>query len=103
MVLNRAWPWSSRVVPVGALIGFSGALSSVGARVFSAQSFSDAAGWRPSKTSEIGLSATVLRRSAVHTFALQSHSNFVSRLLLVKKKDRQAAKSTTTPRVRERE
>jgi hypothetical protein len=38
-------------------MGFSGAFSRVGARVFSTQSFSDGAGWRPSKTSEIGLSA----------------------------------------------
>src|SRR6266496_2246907 len=59
IVLKRAWPCSSRLVPVGAPMGFSGALSSVGTKVLSAQSFSDCAGLRLSKTSEIGLSATV--------------------------------------------
>src|SRR6266850_7778225 len=58
IVLKRAWPCSSRLVPVAAPIGFSEALSSVGSRVFSAHSFSGAEGCRPSKTSEIGLSAT---------------------------------------------
>src|SRR5208283_1199864 len=69
MVLKRAWPWSSTLVPVGAPIGLSGAFSSVGASVFSAHSFSDAAGWRPSKTSLIGLSATVLDRLALGLFS----------------------------------
>src|SRR5882762_5082975 len=58
IVLKRAWPCSSMLVPVAAPMGFSGALSSVGSRVFSAHSFSGAEGCRPSKTSEIGLSAT---------------------------------------------
>src|ERR1035441_2300257 len=65
MVLKRAWPCSSRLVPVEAPIGFSAALSSVGARVFSAQFLSDAVRWRPSKTSEIGL----LRGSAFRLFS----------------------------------
>src|SRR5208282_3324424 len=69
MLLKRAWPCASRFVPVGAPIGFSGALSSVGASVFSAHSFSDGAGWRPSKTSEIGLSATVLDTSIFGLFS----------------------------------
>src|SRR6266446_1898513 len=58
IVVKRAFPCSSRFVPVGAPIGFSGVFSSVGASVFSAQSFSAAVGCRPSKTSAIGLSAT---------------------------------------------
>src|SRR5580658_5759498 len=69
MVLKRAWPCSSRLVPVGAPIGFSGALSRVGARVFSAQSFSDADGLRPSNTSETGLSAMILPRSDFGLFS----------------------------------
>ena len=40
-------PCSSRLMPVGAPIGFSGAFSSVGASVFSAHCFSDSEGWRP--------------------------------------------------------
>src|SRR5208283_5590554 len=68
MVLKRAWPCSSRLVPVGAPIGFSGDFSSVGASVFSAHSFSDDAGWRSSKTSEIGVSATVLDTSILGLF-----------------------------------
>ena len=44
MVVKRAWPCSSRLVPVRAPMGFSGAFSSVGARVLSAHSFSDGAG-----------------------------------------------------------
>jgi len=43
-VVKRAWPFSSRLVPVAAPMGFSGAFSSVFASVFSAQSFSDSAG-----------------------------------------------------------
>jgi len=39
IVLNRAWPCSSRLVPVAAPIGFSGDFSSVGASVFSASPF----------------------------------------------------------------
>src|SRR5438270_4771380 len=58
IVVNRAWPCSSRLVPVGAPIGRSGLFSSVGARAFSAQFFSAAEGWRFSKTFAIGLSAT---------------------------------------------
>src|SRR5713101_7822353 len=58
MVVKRAWPCSSRLMPVGAPIGFSGAFSRVGAKVFSAHAFSATEGWRPSKTSAIGLSAT---------------------------------------------
>src|SRR5208283_4883514 len=73
MVLKRAWPCSSTLVPVGAPIGFSGALSSAGASVFSAHSFSDAVGLRSSKTSEIGLSATVWYRSV---FGLLSGTQF---------------------------
>src|SRR5581483_7497815 len=58
MVEKRACPASSRLVPVGRPMGFSGAFSSAGARVFSAHSFSDAEGLRPSNTSRIGDSAT---------------------------------------------
>src|SRR6266576_5155583 len=58
IVLKRAWPCSSRLVPVAAPIVFSGDFSRVGASVFSAQAFSWTDGWRPSKTSEIGRSAT---------------------------------------------
>ncbi len=58
MVVKRALPFSSRLMPVGAPIGRSGVFSSVGPSVFSAQSFSLAEGCRPSKTSLIGLSAT---------------------------------------------
>src|SRR6476469_4344803 len=57
MVVKRAWPCSSRLTPVGAPIGFSGAFSRVGRRVFSAHSFSPGEGRRPSNTSAIGLSA----------------------------------------------
>src|SRR5271169_1915651 len=42
----------------------------VGARVFPAHSFSEGAGWRPSKTSEIGLSATVCLPALVFVFSL---------------------------------
>src|SRR5450759_557076 len=84
MVLKRAWPCSSRLVPVGVPIGFSGALWSVGARVFSAQSFSDAAGWRPSKTSEIGLSTMVLRKSAFGLFSgIQSPTSVPTTTLMI--------------------
>src|SRR5579862_9312468 len=69
IVLKRAWLCSSRFVPVGAPIGFSGAFSSVGASVFSAQAFSDGDGLRSSKTSETGLSA-----KALLTFAFGSWS-----------------------------
>src|SRR5580698_675040 len=58
IVVKRACPCSSRFTPVGAPIGRSGDFSSVGARVFSAQSFSAAEGWRFLKTSTMGLSAT---------------------------------------------
>src|SRR5438309_3993137 len=58
MVVKRACPCSSRLTPLGAPIGFSGAFSRVGASVFSAQAFSDSEGRRPSKTSEIGVSTT---------------------------------------------
>src|SRR5271165_767774 len=57
IVVKRAWPCSSRLVPVGAPIGRSGDFSSVGASVFSAQFFSASEGWRFSKTSATGLSA----------------------------------------------
>src|SRR5260370_29968768 len=60
MVVKRAWPVSSRFTPVAAPMGFSGAFSSVWARVVSAQRCSDAEGWRPSKTSLTGLSAMLL-------------------------------------------
>src|SRR5688572_3101199 len=59
MVVKRALPFSSRLTPLGAPTGFSGDFSSAGASVFSAQSFSDAEGWRPSKTSCTGDSATL--------------------------------------------
>src|ERR1700730_5252884 len=58
IVVKRAWPCSSRFTPVGAPIGRSGFFSSVGASVFSAQFFSTSEGWRFSKTSAIGFSAT---------------------------------------------
>src|ERR1700730_10756077 len=60
MVVNCACPLSSRLVPLAAPIGFSGAFSNVLASVVSAQRFSESDGWRPSKTSAIGLSATPL-------------------------------------------
>src|SRR5579863_9927021 len=58
IVVKRARPCSSRLTPVGAPIGFSGDFSSVGASVSSAHFFSCAEGWRFSKTSATGLSAT---------------------------------------------
>src|SRR6266436_7353702 len=58
MVVKRAWPCGSRLVPVDAPMGFSGDFSRVGRRVFSAQSFSAGEGWRPSNTSAMGFSAT---------------------------------------------
>src|ERR1700739_4222365 len=58
IVVKRARPCSSRFTPVGAPIGRSGFFSIVGAKVFSAQFFSASEGWRFSKTSAIGLSAT---------------------------------------------
>src|ERR1700730_6747796 len=58
MVVKRAWPCSSRLMPVGHTISFSGAFSRVGAKVFSAHAFSATEGWRPSKTSAMGLSTT---------------------------------------------
>src|SRR5579859_8302785 len=58
IVVKRACPFSSRLVPVGAPIGRSGAFSKVGANVFSAHCFSASEGCRPSNTSAIGLSAT---------------------------------------------
>src|SRR5258708_16102449 len=58
MVVKRARPCSSRLMPVGAPIGFSGAFSRVGAKVFSAHAISATERWRPSKTSAIGLSTT---------------------------------------------
>src|SRR6266852_3813794 len=58
IVVKRAFPCSSRFTPVGAPIGRSGDFSSVGASVFSAQFFSPSEGWRFSKTSAIGVSAT---------------------------------------------
>src|SRR5215813_8707953 len=58
IVVKRAWPFSSRFTPEAAPIGFSGAFSSAGARVFKAQSFSEADGLRSLKTSAIGFSAT---------------------------------------------
>ena len=54
IVVKRAWPCSSRLMPVGEPIGLSGDFSRVGARVFSAQFFSASEGWRSSKTSAIG-------------------------------------------------
>src|ERR1700722_17657785 len=58
MVVKRAWPCSSRFVPVGAPIGRSGDFSTVGDSFFLAQLFSASEGCRFSKTSAIGLSAT---------------------------------------------
>src|SRR5271167_1779161 len=58
IVVKRALPCSSRFTPVGAPIGCSGDFSRVGASVFSAHCFSAAEGWRFSKTSAMGLSAT---------------------------------------------
>src|SRR3984957_836125 len=58
ILVKRGCPCSSRFTPVGAPIGRSGALSSVGASVFSAQFFSAAEGSRLSNTSAMGLSAT---------------------------------------------
>src|SRR5713226_5697748 len=58
IVVKRARPCSSMLVPVGAPIGRSGDFSRVGRSVFSAQFFSASEGWRFSKTSAMGLSAT---------------------------------------------
>src|SRR3954470_20678576 len=58
MVVNWAWPLSSTFTPVGAPMGRSGFFSSVLASVVSAHFFSDSDGWRSSKTSWIGDSAT---------------------------------------------
>src|SRR5580704_14026634 len=58
IVVKRARPCSSRFTPVGTPIGRSGDFSRVGASVFSAHSFSAVEGWRLSKTSATGLSAT---------------------------------------------
>src|ERR1039458_7722034 len=87
MVLKRARPCSSRLVPVGAPIGFSGALSSVGASVFSAQFSSDALGWRPSKTSEIGLSAMVLDTLAFGLFSgIPFPASFLTLALMIEER-----------------
>src|SRR3981081_620623 len=58
IVVKRARPCSSTLVPVAAPIARSGALSRVGKSVFSAQFFSPSEGWRFSNTSATGLSAT---------------------------------------------
>src|SRR4030081_129 len=58
IVVKRARPCSSTLVPVGAPIARSGAFSRVGNSVFSAQFASASEGWRFSNTSAIGLSAT---------------------------------------------
>src|SRR5271169_6020607 len=59
MVVKRAWPCSSTLMPLAAPMGFSGAFSRVGASVFSAHCFSDSDGWRPfSRISVTGDSAT---------------------------------------------
>src|SRR5271156_1516701 len=58
IVVKRACPCSSILIPVGDPLGRSGAFSIVGARVFSAQFFSASDGCRFSKTSATGLSAT---------------------------------------------
>src|SRR5258708_669893 len=58
IVVKRARPCSSTLVPVGAPIGRSGDFSRVGKSVFSAQFFSASEGWRLSNTSAMGLSAT---------------------------------------------
>src|SRR5262249_8894571 len=60
IVVKRACPCSSRFIPLGAPIDFSGDFSKVGWSVFSAHCFSDDEGARPSKTAAIGLSATFL-------------------------------------------
>src|SRR5580700_665369 len=70
IVVKRAFPLASRLVPVGAPIGRSGVFSSVGPSVFSAQSFSLAEGCRPSKTSLTGLSATRVLLSGMRIPAL---------------------------------
>src|SRR5579864_4039013 len=58
IVVKRGLPCSSTLTPVGAPSGRSGDFSSVGASVFSAHSFSASEGWRFSKTSASGFSAT---------------------------------------------
>src|SRR5579859_1166905 len=57
IVVKRACPFSSTFTPVAAPIGFSGAFSKAGARVFSAHWRSSADGLRPSNTSAIGFCA----------------------------------------------
>src|SRR3954453_21033760 len=57
MVLKRPLPCSSRVVPGGAPLGFSGVFSRIGASVRSAHCCSEVEGWRPSTTSLIAESA----------------------------------------------
>src|SRR5207244_1391157 len=54
MVVKRAWPFSSRLTPVGSPMGRSGDFSSAGASVFSAHCFSPSEGWRFLKTSTTG-------------------------------------------------
>src|SRR3981081_1978181 len=58
IVVKRARPCSSTLVPVGAPIARSGVFSRVGNSVFSAQFFSPSEGRRFSNTSAMGLSAT---------------------------------------------
>src|SRR4051794_19882422 len=70
ILVKRARPLSSRLVPVGAPIGFSGDFSIVGSKVFSAQIFSGSEGWRSSLTSAIGESATALSEFVDRFFAI---------------------------------
>src|SRR5438270_11375543 len=70
ILVKRARPLPSRLVPVGAPIGFSGEFSITGSKVFSAQSFSDSEGWRLSLTSAIGDSVTGLSGFVDRFFAI---------------------------------
>src|SRR5713226_2803911 len=92
IVVKRARPCSSTFTPVGAPIGFSGAFSNVGSRVFSAQRFSESLGWRFSTTFEIGVSGTAEcflsaialdpfdnRRRSVHGASTQATTRSVAR------------------------
>src|SRR5882724_12795774 len=97
IVLKRAWPWSSKFTPEAAPIGFSGFLANVGARTVSAQAFSPSQGWRPSKTSAIGLSATGWSglRSGIHTPEMVEARELPEQVLL---DDRRAGTLAATDR-----
>src|SRR5437868_13346251 len=73
MVVKRALPASSRFTPEAAPMGRSGAFSSAGAKVSSAHCFSDGEGFRRSKTSAMGDSATTLLRLGLSAISRTYH------------------------------